>query len=289
MPIQRGQPIVNAMTVDVEDYFQVQALESYYDRSTWDSCDIRVQENTERILDLFAKHDTKATFFTLGWVAERFPALMRKITDQGHELASHGMVHQRADRQSPDEFRNDIKRSKDLLEDTGGTAVKGFRAATFSIGDTNLWTYDILGEEGYTYSSSINPVHHDHYGMPHAPRFPFYPTGQKSLEEIPITTLDVFGHNIPCGGGGYFRLLPYMYFRYAVKSVNGKDGWPFMFYFHPWEIDPDQPRPEGVGFKSRLRHYTNLARMEQRLDRLLREFEWGRVDETFLPQHDSIT
>ena len=278
----KGQDSVNAMTVDVEDYFQVHALAPYYPRDSWDDIPLRVGDCTERLLDLFAEFNTQATFFTLGWVAERYPDLMRKIVDQGHELASHGMDHTRADHQSPDEFREDIATSKKILEDLTGCEVLGFRAASFSIGKTNLWAFDILGEEGYHYSSSINPVRHDHYGMPDAPRFPFYPTGSPKLEELPISTLSVMGHNMPCGGGGYFRLLPYAYAKFAIGRVNTHDGWPFMFYFHPWEIDPDQPRPDKVNLKSKLRHYTNLTRMEQRLRRLLTDFSWDRVDRTFL-------
>ena len=280
----KGQDFVNAMTVDVEDYFQVHALAPYYPRDRWDDIPRRVADCTERLLDMFAEFDTQATFFTLGWVAERHPDLMRKIVDQGHELASHGMDHTRADHQSSDEFREDIITSKKILEDLTGSEVLGFRAASFSIGKTNLWAFDILAEEGYRYSSSINPVRHDHYGMPDAPRFPFYPTGHQKLEELPISTLSVLGHNMPCGGGGYFRLLPYAYSKFAINQVNEQDGWPFMFYFHPWEIDPDQPRPNNVNLKSKLRHYTNLSRMEHRLRCLLTDFSWDRVDRTFLDQ-----
>jgi polysaccharide deacetylase family protein (PEP-CTERM system associated) len=280
-PLKAGQAAINAMTVDVEDYFQVQALEDHFERSTWDQCASRVETNTKRILDLFAAHGTKATFFTLGWVAERYPGLIKDIVKQGHELASHGLEHARADGQTPDQFREDIRRSKQILEDTGGAEVIGYRAATFSIGATNLWAYDILEEEGFSYSSSINPVKHDNYGTLDAPRFAFLPASNNKIIEYPITTLEVMGQNMPCGGGGYFRILPYAYFRHAIQTVNTKEGWPFMFYFHPWEIDPEQPRPEGVKALSRFRHYTNLHRMESRLERLLSEFQWGRVDETF--------
>ena len=270
------------MTVDVEEYFQVHALAPYYARSKWDHCDSRVVDNTKRILDLFANHNVKATFFILGWVAERYPELIRQISDEGHEVASHGMCHIRADEQSTDEFREDIRRSKALLEDASGKQVIGFRAASFSVGSQNLWSFDVLAEENYLYSSSINPVRHDHYGMPDAPRFPFRPTKHSDLMEIPISTLRAFHQNLACGGGGYFRLLPYAYSKFAIQRVNKVDGWPFMFYFHPWEIDPDQPRPGQVNLKSRIRHYTNLSRMEARLAKLLQDFSWSRVDDVYL-------
>ena len=270
------------MTVDVEEYFQVHALAPYYKRDDWDNCASRVVDNTKRILELFDRHNTKATFFTLGWVAERYPELIRQIADTGHEVASHGMCHIRADEQSPDVFRDDIRKSKALLEDAGGQQVNGFRAASFSVSGQNFWAFDILNEEGYRYSSSINPVRHDHYGMPDAPRFPFRPVEQSDLVEIPISTLKAFNQNLACGGGGYFRLLPYAYSKFAINRVNETDGWPFMFYFHPWEIDPDQPRPQKVNLKSRLRHYTNLSHMEGRLERLLRDFTWDRVDRVYL-------
>jgi len=279
---QKDGKTVNAMTVDVEEYFQVHALAPYYTRPNWEDCQSRVVENTKQILDLFQRHNTKATFFILGWVAERHPQLIRQISDEGHEVASHGMCHIRADEQSVDEFREDIRRSKALLQDASGQAVNGFRAASFSVGSENLWSFEVLAEEDYRYSSSINPVRHDHYGMPNAPRFPFRPNGHSELVEIPISTLRAFNQNLACGGGGYFRLLPYAYSKFAIGRVNKADGWPFMFYFHPWEIDPNQPRPEGVNLKSRIRHYTNLAGMEARLERLLRDFSWSRVDDVYL-------
>ncbi|MFO1190474.1 MAG: XrtA system polysaccharide deacetylase [Alphaproteobacteria bacterium] len=270
------------MTVDVEDYFQVQAFERLVDRTRWDSFELRVNRNTDAVLDLFAESGVKATFFTLGWVAEKFPALIRRVVAEGHELASHGFSHVRASDQSPDDFRADVRRTKALLEDVGGVAVRGYRAASFSIGARNLWALDVLGDEGYVYSSSIYPVRHDHYGMPEAPRFAFRPRGANGSLELPITTLALFGRNWPCGGGGYFRLLPYWASRWAMRRVNLADAEPCIFYFHPWEIDPDQPRLEGAPMKSRLRHYVNLSRMRAKLGAALTDFAWDRMDRVYL-------
>lgn len=286
-PPKRDDRIINAMSVDVEDYFQVQALSKQVDRSDWDSIPTRVEANTDRILALFDAKDTKATFFTLGWVAERFPSLIRRIVDQGHELASHGYAHFRADSQDSPTFREDIRKTKALLEDTGGTPVIGYRAATFSIGRSNPWAFDVLAEEGYRYSSSVYPVKHDYYGVPDAPRFSFRPSGDQDLIEIPITTVKIGQRNVPCGGGGYFRLLPYAYSSWAMGRVNRVDRQPCIFYFHPWEVDPDQPRQAGLHWKSRLRHYTNLGKMHGRLARVLQQFAWGRMDQVFLNQVDA--
>jgi polysaccharide deacetylase family protein (PEP-CTERM system associated) len=274
--------IRNAMTVDVEDYFQVQAFAHCIDRKDWDTFPRRVDANTNRILDQFATHGVKATFFTLGWVAQRFPALIRRIVADGHELASHGWDHTRVDSQEPETFRADIRRTKALLEDTGGTRITGYRAATFSIGARNLWAFPILRQEGYLYSSSINPIRHDLYGMPDAPRVPFHPDADGVLE-IPMTTVRLLGRNWPCSGGGYFRLLPTMLYRSGLKRVNHHDHQPGIFYFHPWEIDADQPRIPNAGWKSRLRHYTNLSRMAGDLDDLLRDFAWDRMDRVYAP------
>ena len=279
MPDERV--IRNAMTVDVEDYFQVTAFESHFSRAEWDRLPSRVEANTERILTLFEQCNVGATFFMLGWVAERFPALLRRVVEAGHEVASHGYSHVRVTEQAPDEFKADIERTKRVLEDTGGREVLGFRAASFSIGRDNLWALDTLQDAGYRYSSSIYPVHHDHYGMPEAPRFAFRHHDDGILE-VPITTVSLFKRNVPCGGGGYFRLLPYVYFRWAFRRVNVGEGRPAVFYFHPWEIDPGQPRPAGLSLKTRFRHYVNLSRMEPRLRQLLNDFEWGRMDEIFL-------
>lgn len=270
----------NAMTVDVEDYFQVQAFAHCIDRKDWDAFPRRVDMNTNRILDQFGAAGVKATFFTLGWVAQRFPSLVRRIADQGHELASHGWDHTRADAQDPETFRADIRRTKALLEDTAGSAVTGYRAATFSIGRRNMWAFPILRQEGYLYSSSINPIAHDLYGMPDAPRVPFRPDND-GVMEIPMTTVRMMGRNWPCSGGGYFRLLPTALYRAGLNRVNRDDRQPGIFYFHPWEIDPGQPRIPGAGWKSRLRHYTNLSRMGAALDKLLQDFEWDRMDRVY--------
>ena len=274
--------MINAITVDVEDYFQVQAFASCIDRKDWDAFPRRVDLNTNRVLDQFEAAGVKATFFTLGWVAQRFPELIRRIVADGHELASHGWDHTRADAQDPAAFRADIRRTRALLEDTGGVRVTGYRAATFSIGTRNMWAFPVLREEGYVYSSSINPIRHDLYGMPDAPRTPFRPDPDGVLE-LPMTTVRLAGRNWPCSGGGYFRLLPTGLYRAGLRRVNRLDRQPGIFYFHPWEIDAGQPRIAGAGWKSRLRHYTNLSRMAGDIDGLLRDFAWDRMDRVFAP------
>jgi polysaccharide deacetylase family protein (PEP-CTERM system associated) len=280
-----GQRIRNAMTCDVEDYFQVSAFAPYIDRDSWPTRECRVEANVERILAIFERHGVKATFFTLGWIAERYPAMVRRIVAAGHELASHGYGHLRASDQDRDEFANDIRSSKALLEDIGGQAVLGYRAPSFSIGHRNLWALESLHEAGYRYSSSIYPIAHDHYGMPDAPRFAFYPHGPDGLLEVPITTVNMLGRNLPAGGGGYFRLLPYALSRWMMQKVNREDRQPALFYFHPWEVDPGQPRPEGLDAKSRFRHYVNIERMEGRLEQLSRDFAWDRMDRIFLDKN----
>ncbi|HEX9812781.1 MAG TPA: XrtA system polysaccharide deacetylase [Burkholderiales bacterium] len=272
--------LTNAMTVDVEDYYQVSAFEPHVRRDEWGSYEPRVERNTERVLELFEGHGIRATFFMLGIVAERHPALVRRLVDAGHELASHGYSHVRATQQRPDEFREDVVRTKRLLEDIGGCAVRGYRAASYSIGADNLWALDVLRETGHDYSSSIYPIRHDLYGMPGAPRFAFRHNGD-GLLEIPVTTVRVLNQTLPCGGGGYFRLLPYRVSRWAMRRVNQHDRQACVFYFHPWEIDPAQPRPRHLRLKTRVRHYLNLKRMEQRLTRLLQDFRWGRMDQIF--------
>ncbi len=274
--------ICNAMTVDVEDYFQVSAFEPYIARENWDKIQLRVESNVDRILALFAKHDVKATFFTLGWVAERAPDMVRRIVEQGHELASHGWSHVRVINQDAEQFRQDVIRTKHFLEDLSGQPIRGYRAASYSIGASNLWALGVLKETGHDYSSSIYPIHHDLYGMPEAPRFAFRPDEGKGLLELPVTTVQLMDRKLPCGGGGYFRLLPYRVSRWAMKRVNEQDGQSCIFYFHPWEIDPEQPRQTGISAKTRFRHYLNLTRMENRLDQLLRDFQWNRMDAVFL-------
>jgi len=271
----------NAMSVDVEDYFQVYAFEDVLRGRSWDGFECRIPRNVDRILNFFAAANVHATFFTLGWAAKRYPELIRRIVAEGHELASHGMNHVRATQQTRSEFSDDVKRTKQLLEDTGGCEVRGYRAASYSIGEKNLWALDVLAECGHVYSSSIYPIRHDFYGMPNAPRFRFR-AAQDRLLEVPVTTVQILGQKIPCGGGGYFRLLPYCYSKWAIKHVNDIDRQATVFYFHPWEIDPEQPRIEGAGWRSRFRHYTNLNKMELRIRRLLRDFHWDRMDRVFL-------
>jgi polysaccharide deacetylase family protein (PEP-CTERM system associated) len=275
-----ASPIANAMTIDVEDYFQVSAFAPYIARSDWVNRECRVERNVNRILDMLASQQTKATFFTLGWIAERYPQVVRRIVQDGHELASHGYGHERASDLSREAFSSDIQSAKKLLEDIGGVPVLGYRAPSFSIGTANLWAFDCLQEAGYRYSSSVYPVKHDHYGMPDAPRFAY--DVRDGLTEIPPTTLRMFQRNLPSSGGGYFRLLPYAVSRWMLNQVNAGEGKSAIFYFHPWEIDSGQPRVEGINAKTRFRHYVNIGRMEDRLQRLLRDFRWGRMDQIFL-------
>ncbi|WP_018175003.1 MULTISPECIES: XrtA system polysaccharide deacetylase [unclassified Thioalkalivibrio] len=273
--------VANALTVDVEDYFQVSALAPHFPSHCWESQECRVEYNLERILALFDHHRVRATFFTLGWIAERYPQAVRRIVDAGHELASHGYGHQRVTELEPQAFRADIVRAKAILEDIAGVEVRGYRAPSFSIGEGNLWALDLLAETGHTYSSSIYPVQHDHYGTPSAPRHPYRPRGPQGVLELPPATLRVAGRNLPAAGGGYFRLLPYAVSRQALRRINNKDGLSGVFYFHPWEIDPGQPRVPGVSARTRFRHYLNLGRTERRLQRLLQDFRWGRMDQVF--------
>jgi polysaccharide deacetylase family protein (PEP-CTERM system associated) len=274
------QPMINALTVDVEDWFQVQAFAAIFDRAAWDGLERRVEANTDRILALFAEAGVSGTFFTLGWVAERHPALVRRIVGAGHELASHGYWHRLVHEQTPEAFAEDVGAAKRLLEDVGGVPVHGYRAPTFSINRRNPWAFDELEAAGYLYSSSIYPIRHDLYGMPEAPRFPYRP-GTGRLVELPMTAVRVGGRNLPCAGGGYFRLLPYPVFRALLRHFNAADAAPGMFYTHPWEIDAGQPRVAAAARMARFRHYINLGRTQQRLERLLRDFSWGRVDRVF--------
>ena len=275
------QRLRNAMSVDVEDWFQVQAFAGVIRRSEWDGLTRRVEANTDRLLEAFAAAGVRATFFTLGWVAERHPALVRRIAAAGHELASHGHGHELVHAIGEAAFRTDIRRAKRALEDAGGVPVLGYRAPTFSIGTrATPWAYLVLAEEGHRYSSSVFPIRHDLYGAPDAPRGPHRPR-PSGVVELPMTTLRVLGRNLPCSGGGWFRLVPYPVFRTGLRRVNAVEGRPGVFYFHPWEVDPDQPRVEAAGRLARFRHYTGLAAMAGRLERLMRDFAWGRVDEVF--------
>ncbi len=276
--------ITNALTVDVEDYFQVSAFEPHIRRSDWETVPCRIERNMDRILDIFGESGVRATFFTLGWIAERYPHLIRRLVKEGHELASHGYEHIRVVNHSPEDFRADVTKTKKLLEDLSGVEVQGYRAASYSIGEKNLWALDVLHEVGYRYSSSIYPIKHDLYGMPNAPRFAFRPKPNGILE-IPVTTVSLGGRKLPCGGGGYFRLFPYSLSRWAIRRVNDQDQQACLFYFHPWEIDPEQPRQSGLPVKTRFRHYLNLKRTEDRLRRLLSDFEWDRMDRVFLQVH----
>jgi polysaccharide deacetylase family protein (PEP-CTERM system associated) len=274
-----GKPGIrpNAMTVDVEDYFQVEAFFPHVHRADWDSRECRVEANVDRILQLFEAKNVTATFFTLGWVAERYPQLVQRIVANGHELASHGLAHFRADHQSRDEFLEDVTRSKALLEDVGGQPVHGYRATSFSITRRNLWALNILEEAGYRYSSSTFPIQHDLYGIPEQPRFAFYPFADSKFMEIPVTTVRIFSRNWPAGGGGYFRFLPYGISRRNLRFVQSRENQPCTFYFHPWEIDPGQPRVRGTTLKTRFRHYLNLGRTYGRLQRLLDDFSWSTI------------
>ena len=281
-----ARAITNALTIDVEDYFQVSAFAPYIKRSDWEQCECRVERNVARILALLGERDIKATFFTLGWIAERYPQLVRDIVAQGHELASHGYGHERASDLDAKAFRADIERAKKLLEDIAGSAVRGYRAPSFSIGTGNLWAFEALERAGFEYSSSIYPIQHDHYGMPDSPRFAYRVGG--GLLEIPVTTLRVMNRNMPSSGGGFFRLLPYAVSRWMLERVNQRDGEPAIFYFHPWEIDTEQPRIPGIDLRTRIRHYLNIGRMESRLQSLFGDFRWGRMDDIFLGVNSSV-
>jgi polysaccharide deacetylase family protein (PEP-CTERM system associated) len=274
--------ITNALTIDVEDYFQVSAFAPYIRRDEWDARECRIERNIDRVLALLDARGIKATFFTLGWIAERHPKMVRRIGEGGHEIASHGYGHQRASDLGREEFAHDVARAKKILEDIIGHEVRGYRAPSFSIGTGNLWAFDLLAGAGYRYSSSIYPIRHDHYGMPESPRFAYRLAS--GLLEVPVTTIRLMNRNLPSSGGGYFRLLPYALSRWMLRKVNAEDGEPAVFYFHPWEIDPGQPRVPGIDAKTRFRHYVNIPRMEGRLAQLLADFRWGRMDEIFLPR-----
>ena len=277
-PAPGGERVINGLSVDVEDWFQVGAFESVIARDTWDSLECRVEANCDRVLALFDTAGVKATFFTLGWVAARYPETMRRIVAQGHELASHGWDHARVFTLDPASFAEDLHRTRGTLEDIGGQAVTGYRAPSFSIDARNPWAHQVLAEQGYAYSSSVAPIVHDHYGWREAPRFAFRPVAGSPLVEIPVTTAEFAGRRFAAGGGGFFRVLPYAFTRWAIRQVNRRDGRPAVFYFHPWEVDPAQPRVAHAPVRSRLRHYTNLAGMEAKLGKLAGEFAWGRMD-----------
>jgi polysaccharide deacetylase family protein (PEP-CTERM system associated) len=280
-PVQELGVGQNALTVDVEDYFQVEALAARVSRADWDSRECRIEANIHRILRLCDAAKVKGTFFTLGWIAERYKSLVREIVSEGHELASHGYGHLRADRLTPEEFSADISTAKNLLEDISGKKVLGYRAPCFSISTGNLWALDVIRQAGYAYSSSIYPIRHDNYGLPSAPRYAFRPFADDDFVEIPVSSVRMFGANWPCGGGGYFRLLPLSWSLAALNQIDRHEKKACVFYFHPWEIDPDQPRVKELPFKSRVRHYSNLGRMEARITKLLHQLSWSRIDEIF--------
>ena len=268
---------INGLSVDIEDWFQVGAFEHVIDRADWDRLEYRFEANTDRVLALFDRAGVKGTFFTLGWVAERMPATIRGIVAAGHELASHGYDHKRVFLMDAPEFAADLAKSRAILEDLGGTAVTGYRAPSFSIDTRTPWAHQVLADAGYRYSSSVAPIGHDHYGWPESSRFVWKPLPDSDLVEFPVTTAEVAGRRFAAGGGGFFRLLPYALSAFAVRQMNAA-GHPAITYFHPWEVDTDQPRVAGAPLKSRLRHYSRLSAMEAKLERLLGEFPWGRID-----------
>lgn len=269
----------NALSVDVEDWFQVGAFEKVIARESWESMPARVERNTDHVLGMFDGAGVKATFFTLGWVAARHPALIRRIAGAGHEIASHGWDHRRVFTMSEAEFRADLDRAHKAIEDAGGQSPAGYRAPSFSIDARTPWAHPILAERGYAYSSSVAPIAHDHYGWRDSPRFAWRPVEGSQLIELPVTTVALAGRRFAAGGGGFFRLLPYRFSSWAIARVNETEDRPAIFYFHPWEIDPGQPRVADAPARSKLRHYTNLEGMEPKLLKLLRDHQWGRTDE----------
>jgi polysaccharide deacetylase family protein (PEP-CTERM system associated) len=273
-----GPSVVNGLSVDVEDWFQVGAFENVIARGEWDSIKTRVEDNVYRVIDLFAEADVTATFFTLGWVARRHPNMIRRIVDAGHEIASHGYDHARVFTFTRKEFGDDIRKAREAIEDCAGVGVTGYRAPSFSIDQRTPWAFAELAEQGYAYSSSVAPVAHDHYGWPEAPRFAFRPLPWSTMIELPVTTAMLGGRRVAAGGGGFFRVLPYGFSRWAIRQVNRTEGRPAVFYFHPWEVDPDQPRVGHAPLRSRFRHYTGLARMADKLRELVHDFRWGRMD-----------
>ena len=275
--------IVNAMTVDVEDYFHVSAFDSVVARADWGSFESRVTPNTDRVLELFASANIRSTFFVLGWVAERFPALVRRIVEQGHEVASHGYHHQLLYMLTPKQFREDVRAAKGAIENAAGRQVVGYRAPSYSVIQSSMWAIDVLIEEGHVYDSSIFPIHHDRYGIPDSPRHPYrLHRLSGSLLEVPGSTVRVGKVNLPIAGGGYFRLLPYAWTKWGIDRVNRLEREPVVFYTHPWELDPDQPRMP-VGRTTRLRHYGGLERTSPRLTRLLQDFRFDSISSVLSP------
>lgn len=276
---------VNAFSVDVEDWFQVEAFSGNIPRSDWEHLECRVERNVDLLLRALDNHGVKATFFTLGWIAERYPSMVRRVVAEGHELASHGYGHQRVGQFDRAGFLADVVRAKTVLEDIGGRRVNGYRAPSFSIVQDTLWALEVLAETGHRYSSSIYPIRHDLYGIPDAPRFAHRRAG---LLEIPATSVRLMNRNLPSAGGGFFRLLPYAVSRWSIERVNSVDREPAIFYCHPWEIDPDQPRVRGASARSRFRHYVNQSAMLGKIERLLADFAWAPVGETFAAQIKTV-
>jgi len=277
---------LNGLSIDVEDYYQVSAFAGVVPREDWPRWPSRVEQNTQRTLEILAEAKVHGTFFVLGCVARRYPGLVRAIVGQGHEIASHGSEHRRIWEQAPGDFARDVADAKNCLEDVSGKRVTGYRAPSFSIDMRTWWAFEALAEAGYTYSSSVNPIRHDHYGMPSAPRGPFSPL--RGITEVPVGTVEIAGMRLPCGGGGYFRLLPYNLSRWCIRRVNDVESRGVVFYFHPWEIDPGQPRIAGAPLRSRFRHYVNLEAMEGKLRRLVRDFAWGRIDAVFFGESNGF-
>ncbi len=281
--------ITNAMTVDVEEYFQVSAFENTVHREDWPDLASRVEASVDTLLKVFDEQNIKATFFTLGWIAERHPNMIRTIVRLGHELASHGYDHARVTTLTPVAFKQDVVKTRQILEDLSGNPVIGYRAPSYSIDQRTPWAHELLAEAGYRYSTSVYPVKHDLYGMPEAPRFRYRPLPGSDFWEIPVTTLNVRGKNFPCGGGGFFRLYPYALSRWALNRINQQERQAAMFYCHPWEIDPDQPRPDGLPLKARFRHYLNLSRMQPRIVKLSRDFHWATMRDVFLTDTETVS
>ena len=269
----------NALSVDVEDWFQVGAFETVIDRDSWESRERRVERNTDAVLSLFEEAGVKASFFILGWVAARHRGLIRRIAEAGHEIASHGWDHKRVFTLNAAEFREDLARARAEIEDAAGQRVSGYRAPSFSIDRRTPWAHQVLAEEGYAYSSSVAPIRHDHYGWPGSPRFAWRPVPGAALIELPVTTFELAGRRFAAGGGGFFRLLPYALSNWAVARVNAAEARPAIFYFHPWDMDVDQPFVADAPLRSKLRHYINLSAMRPKLLKLLKAHEWGRTDE----------
>jgi polysaccharide deacetylase family protein (PEP-CTERM system associated) len=280
--------MLNALSVDVEDWFQVGAFERVIDKADWDRLPSRVERNSEAVLALFERAGVKGTFFTLGWVAERFPSLLKRVADAGHEIASHGWDHQRVFTMDAVSFRADLERARRAIEDAAGQTPKGYRAPSFSIDRRTPWAHPVLAELGYTYSSSVAPLKHDHYGWPEAPRFAFKPLADSDLIELPVTTVELRGRRYAAGGGGFFRLLPLRFSSWAIERVNRTEGRPAVFYFHPWEIDPNQPRVANAPLRSQLRHYSRLSAMESKLLKVLKAYEWTRTDEVVARERERL-